>query len=182
MTARPPLFVLDTDIINTLAKDSASLPAQLRTRIRQIPSCTLALHAGAIIEIGGGSTKVHGTNSKKAERLKIRLEQLLASDIRFLPLTAHASRSYAQMTTVPALSHFWVTPLGTKRPRPCQDLSIAATAIAHATTVVTRNTADFASIDPYFSLPGLLNPIDDAPKLALPAAPPISRPISVWMH
>ncbi len=45
MTARPPLFVLDTDIINTLAKDSASLPAQLRTRIRQIPSCTLALPA-----------------------------------------------------------------------------------------------------------------------------------------
>ena len=142
------MFVLDTNVVSELSKAKAGKADRGVTAwALGVPAESLYVSAITILELETGVLLVHLRDPKQGALLRSWLGQhvLPAFSGRVLPVdTAVAQRCAA---------------LHVPDPRSERDALIAATALVHHMTVVTRNVADFEAI----GVP-LLNPWDTVAK------------------
>src|SRR3954452_10982227 len=144
------MFLLDTNVISELRKARAGkADRNVTTWVETVPAGSLFLSVIVIQELEIGVLLAERRDSKQGSRLRIWLDEHVLPTFagRILPVdTAVVRRSAA---------------LHVPDPRPIRDGLIAATALVHGMTVVTRNIADFVAT----GVP-LLNPWDDPRGLA----------------
>jgi len=155
MSPEPEMFVLDTNVLSSLAHKRPNPNV-----IAWILSTTSAVSIpfSALIEIERGIQNLAGRNPLRQRQLAEWLESLLASDMPVLGMDAEIARQFAKMTMVPALHDLWMTNPMAKKPHLGQDLAIAATAIVVEAPIATLNIKDFVRIHRYFPLPGVFDP------------------------
>jgi toxin FitB len=128
------MFLLDTNVISELRKASAGKADRNVTMWAQlVPADALFLSVIVIQELEIGVLLTERRDPKQGSLLRIWLNNhvLPSFDGRILPIdTAVARRSGV---------------LHVPDPRPIRDGLIAATALVHGMTVVTRNIVDFAT-------------------------------------
>jgi toxin FitB len=149
------MHVLDTNVVSELRKAKAGkADRHVAAWASGVPTEALFVSAITILELETGVLLVHRRDPRQGAMLRNWLDQhvLPAFSGRVLPVdTAVAQRRAA---------------LHGPDPRSERDALIAATAMVHSMTVVTRNVADFAA-----TCVTLLNPWD-------PAVPPRRRTVS----
>lgn len=127
------MFVLDTNVVSELRKAKAGKADRNVTAwAAGVPAATLHVSAITILELETGVLLVQRRDPAQGALLRAWLDQavLPAFSGRVLPVdTAVAQRCAA---------------LHVPDPRAERDALIAATALVHGMTVVTRNIADFA--------------------------------------
>lgn len=135
-------FLLDTNVISELRKPASRADRAVRAWAAAREPSALYLSALTILEIEVGIARLGRRDPGQASRLKVWLEEevLDVFEGRILPLGVVEMRRAA-----------W---LHVPDPRPERDALIAATAVAHDLTLVTRKVADFESmgvavIDPW---------------------------------
>lgn len=128
------MYVLDTNVVSELRKaGSGKADPQVVAWAASVSAEVLHISAITILELETGVLQVQRRDPKQGAMLRAWLDQqvLPAFSGRVLPVdTAVAQRCAAQH--VPD-------------PRSERDALIAATALVHGFTVVTRNMADFAA-------------------------------------
>jgi toxin FitB len=128
------MFLLDTNVISELRKARAGkADPNVAAWARTVPPASLFLSVIVIQELEIGTLLAERRDPAKGEILRAWLDDhvLPSFSERILPIdTAVARRSAA---------------LHIPDPRPIRDALIAATALTHGMTVVTRNVADFES-------------------------------------
>ena len=128
------MFLLDTNVVSELRKALAGKAHRnVVTWAQAVPAESLFLSAVVIQELEIGALLVERRDAAQAAILRDWLDNHVLPDFseRILPIdTAVARRSAA---------------LHVPNPRPIRDGFIAATALVHRMTVVTRNVVDFAS-------------------------------------
>ena len=125
------MFVLDTNVISELRQGKPYQSAEVRAWAAGQPSSRLFLSAITILELEMGILALERRTPPQGRALRIWLSgvrEAFASQI--LPFTDITA-------TVCASLHV-------PNPRSERDAMIAATAIEHSFTVVTRNVSDFA--------------------------------------
>ena len=121
------MYLLDTNVVSELRR---SRPHQSVVNwIQDIPADQLHLSSVTIGEIQAGIEITREQNPDKAEEIESWLERVIDA-YEVLPVDAAAFREWAR------LMHRQADNL-------LQDALIAAVAIVHRLTVVTRNTRDF---------------------------------------
>ncbi|MEA2741937.1 MAG: toxin FitB [Acetobacteraceae bacterium] len=139
------MFLLDTNVISELRKARAGkADRNVATWVRTIPGGSLFLSAIVIQELEIGTLLAERRDPSRGALLRAWLDDQVLPTFsqRILPIdTAVARRSAA---------------LHVPDPRPIRDGLIAATALVHGMTVVTRNVADFMPTGV-----SLLNPWND---------------------
>lgn len=125
------MYLLDTNVVSELRR---ARPHQaVLNWIQDIPADQLHLSSVTIGEIQAGIEITREQDPAKADEIEDWLERVLnAYDV--LPVDAAAFRQWAR------LMHRQASQL-------LQDALIAAVAIVHRLTVVTRNTRDFDQLD-----------------------------------
>ena len=127
------MFLLDTNVISELRKaGDGKADANVVTWLSSVDATTVYLSAITLMEIELGILRIERRDPAQGARLRAWMDQHILPEFadRTLPVdTAVALRC--------ALLHV-------PDPRPERDAFIAATALAHGMTVVTRNIADFA--------------------------------------
>lgn len=131
------MYLLDTNVISELRK--AKPHGAVLTWITTIDNAQLYISSVTIGEIQAGIEITREQNLQKAQEIETWLE-LISDTYNVLPMGSLEFRVWAQL-----MHH--------KSDELYEDAMIAATAIAHNLTVVTRNVADFTD----FKVP-LLNP------------------------
>jgi predicted nucleic acid-binding protein len=138
------MFLLDTNVVSELRKAKAGkADSGVTCWARSVPAGSLFLSAIVILELELGTLLVERRDPSQGALLRDWLDNhvLPAFARRILPVdTAVARRAAA---------------LHVPDPRPFRDGLIAATALVHGMTVVTRNLVDFKSTGAM-----LLNPWD----------------------
>ena len=138
------MFLLDTNVISELRKaGDGKADTNVVTWLSSVDATTFYLSAVTLMEIELGILRIERRDPAQGARLRAWMDQHILPEFadRTLPVdTAVALRC---------------APLHVPDPRPERDAFIAATALAHGMTVVTRNVADFAPT----GVP-LLNPWD----------------------
>jgi predicted nucleic acid-binding protein len=138
------MFLLDTNVISELRKaGDGKADANVVAWLSSVDATTFYLSAITLMEIELGILRIERRDPAQGARLRAWMDQHILPEFadRTLPVdTAVALRC---------------APLHVPDPRPERDAFIAATALAHGMTVVTRNIADFAPT----GVP-LLNPWD----------------------
>ena len=138
------MFLLDTNVISELRKaGDGKADANVVAWLSSVDATTVYLSAITLMEIELGILRIERRDPAQGARLRAWMDQHILPEFadRTLPVdTAVALRC---------------APLHVPDPRPERDAFIAATALAHGMTVVTRNVADFAPT----GVP-LLNPWD----------------------
>jgi hypothetical protein len=138
------MFLLDTNVISELRKaGDGKADANVVAWLSSVDATTFYLSAITLMEIELGILRIERRDPAQGARLRAWMDQRIMPEFadRTLPVdTAVALRC---------------APLHVPDPRPERDAFIAATALAHGMTVVTRNVADFAPT----GVP-LLNPWD----------------------
>lgn len=135
------MYLLDTNVVSELRR--ARPHRSVLNWIEDIPADQLYLSSVTIGEIQAGIEITREQDPAKAEEIESWLERVLdAYDV--LPVDAAAFRQWAR------LMHRQADQL-------LQDALIAAVAIVHRLTVVTRNTRDFDQLD----VP-VLNPFENS--------------------
>jgi predicted nucleic acid-binding protein len=128
------MFLLDTNVISELRKVRAgNADPHVAAWVRTVPPASLFLSAIVIQELEIGTLLAERRDPSKGTILRAWLNDHVLPSFaeRILPIdTAVARRSAA---------------LHVPDPRPIRDALIAATALTHGMTVVTRNLADFES-------------------------------------
>jgi predicted nucleic acid-binding protein len=126
------MFLLDTNVLSELRKARAGKADRNVTAwVRTVPGASLFLSVIVIQELEIGTLLAERRDPVKGAILRAWLDDhvLITFAERILPVdTAVARRSAA---------------LHIPNPRPIRDGLIAATALTHGMTVVTRNEADF---------------------------------------
>ena len=134
-------FLLETVLLSDLRKTKPS-----RKVVRWIQAQkaeTLFISVVSVGEIERGIEKVRKTDAEFAAELELWLEALLRLyDEQVLPVSANAARLWGRLSA--KLGHGRV------------DLLIAATALTHGLTVVTRNVKHFAPTGV-----AVINPFED---------------------
>jgi predicted nucleic acid-binding protein len=139
------MFLLDTNVISELRKARAGkADRNVTTWVETVPAGSLFLSVIVIQELEIGVLLAERRDPKQGSFLRIWLDEHV--------LPAFAGRILFVDTAVARRS----ARLHVPDPRPVRDGLIAATALVHAMTVVTRNIADFIAT----GVP-LLNPWDD---------------------
>lgn len=133
------MFILDTNVISAARRPERS--RKLASWLYAQPEETLFLSVITIGEIARGVELQERANPDFAQDLRVWLDrtETLFQD-RILPFTSQDARVWGQLSA--RIGH------------PGADLMIAATALSHGATVVTRNLSDFAptgaqTLDPF---------------------------------
>lgn len=121
------MYLLDTNIVSEVRKPRPH--GGLVEWLRATPEQSLFLSAVTIGEIQAGIEITREQDAAKAAEIEAWLDQLSLS-IQILPVDAAVFRRWAQLMHRRADHHL-------------EDALIAATALLHGLTVVTRNTRDF---------------------------------------
>jgi len=138
------MFLLDTNVISELRKagDGKAYP-NVVAWLSSVDAATLYLSAITLLEIELGVLRIERRDAPQGARLRAWMTHHILPEFldRTLPVDATVALRCA--------------PLHVPDPRSERDALIAATALAHGMTVVTRNVADFEAT----GVP-LLNPWD----------------------
>lgn len=125
------MFILDTNVISELRHGKPQQSAAVRAWAAGQPSSKLFLSAITILELEIGILALERRTPPQGSSLRAWLDGVrLAFENRILPFTGN---------TAPLCAALHVPD-----PRSERDAMIAATAIEHRFTVVTRNVSDFA--------------------------------------
>jgi predicted nucleic acid-binding protein len=128
------MFLLDTNVISELRKARAGkADHNVVAWVQNVPAESLFLSAIVVQELEIGALLAEWRGAPQGKILRTWLDDYVLPDFseRILPIdTAVARRSAA---------------LHVPNPRPIRDGLIAATALVHGLSVVTRNVTDFAS-------------------------------------
>lgn len=141
------MFLLDTNVLSELRKaGDGKADANVLAWLSNVNPVTVYLSAITIMEIELGVLRIERRDPVQGARLRTWMDHHILPEFadRIVPI----DKAVAQRC---ALLHV-------PDPRPERDAFIAATALAHGMTVVTRNIADFAPT----GVP-LLNPWDAHP-------------------
>ncbi|MHB1513551.1 MAG: PIN domain-containing protein [Acidiferrobacter sp.] len=126
------MYLLDTNVISELRKagDGRADP-RVTTWLSQADAGDFYLSVVTLMELALGILLVARRDRKQGDRLSAWLETRVVREFaeRTLPVDAAVARRCAK--------------LHVPDPRPERDAFIAATALVHGMTVVTRNTGDF---------------------------------------
>jgi len=128
------IFLLDTNVVSEIRKErSGRADANVIRWAAEADPETLFLSAISLMEVETGVFMAERKNPAEGRALRHWLETRLLPQFgkRVLPVDAAVARTCAGLH-VPAR-------------RPDRDALIAATALVHGMTVVTRNVKDFAS-------------------------------------
>lgn len=125
------MYLLDTNIISELRRLRPH--KAVLNWIADVPADQIFLSAVTVGEIQAGIEITREQDIAKAEELEAWLDQVVAS-YGVLPMDAVAFREWAR------LKH-------RKSDTLIEDAMIAATAIVHRLTVVTRNVRDFGKLE-----------------------------------
>jgi toxin FitB len=141
------MFILDTNVISELRKaGDGKADANVVAWLSSVDAGTLYLSAITLMEIELGVLRIERRDPVQGAKLRAWVDQRILPEFadRTLPVDLAVALRCA--------------PLHVPDPRPERDAFIAATALVHGMTIVTRNLADFAPI----GVP-LVNPWD-APR------------------
>lgn len=141
------MFLLDTNVISELRKvRSGKADPQVALWARAAPQDSLYLSVMVIQELEVGVLRIERRDTVAGALLRTWLERevIPVFQDRILPITMAIARKAASLQ-VPD-------------PQPFRDSLIAATALVHGLTVVTRNVRDFAPTGV-----SVLNPWDPHP-------------------
>lgn len=137
------MYLLDTNVVSELRKvRTGKADARVTAWAQVTPASEMFLSAISVLELELGLLLVERRDHAQATLLRIWLDQhvLPAFDGRILPVDTAVARHCAK--------------LHVPDPRAERDALIAATALVHGLTVVTRNVSDFEATNV-----GLLNPL-----------------------
>jgi toxin FitB len=124
------MFLLDTNVVSELRKTTQAEPVVRAWASGHSPDL-FHLSTMTLMELEIGVLRIERRDKPQGDRLRHWLQQVVAQfDGRILPIDTGIARACAK--------------LHVPDPRPERDALIAATALVHGLTVVTRNTADFA--------------------------------------
>ena len=124
------MYLLDTNVVSELRRPNPS--RNVMNWVRAVPAEQLYLSAGTIGEIQAGIEITREQDAAKARELEAWLGGLIDSQ-SVLPVDADAFRQ-------------WGTLMHRKSDTLIQDAMIAAVAVVHGLTVVTRNVRDFEAL------------------------------------
>jgi toxin FitB len=125
------MYILDTNVVSELRK-LAKADARVSAWSNAMPTAQIFLSAITILELEIGALRIARKDHMQATYLRTWIDSQVLGlfDGRILPVDAIVARTCAA--------------LHVPDPRPDRDAYIAATAIVHRMTVVTRNVGDFA--------------------------------------
>jgi len=126
------VYLLDTNVISELRQGKPNQSAEVRNWAAQHRASTLYLSAITLLELERGILLLERRTPPQGAALRVWLTGVRAAFAgRILPFTEQAASLCAALHV----------------PDPCseRDAMIAATALEHGFTVVTRNTPDFAN-------------------------------------
>ena len=135
-------YLLDTNVVSELRKPPSRISDRVRAWAARTPSGDLYLSVIVLLELEMGVLAIERRDSAQGGRLRewLELQVLPAFAERILAIDAKAARICAE--------------LHVSERRPDRDALIAATALSHGMTVVTRNVSDFTpmgvpTLDPW---------------------------------
>ena len=138
------MFILDTNVVSELRKvRSGKADPQFAQWADSVDAGSLYLSAITVLELETGILQIARKDSEQGAMLRTWLETLVLPEFggRIFPVDTAVARRCAR--------------LHVPNPRAERDALIAATALVHGMTIVTRNLADFATTGV-----SLLNPWD----------------------
>ncbi|WP_167001362.1 type II toxin-antitoxin system VapC family toxin [Mumia sp. ZJ430] len=125
-------FILDTNVVSEV-RFGDRMDARVRAWLENVPEHECHLSAITVFELAHGVARIERRDSAQGRRLREWFErQIVAYEARILPIDLPVARETAR--------------LHVPDPRPERDAFIAATAIVHGMTVVTRSVADFSPL------------------------------------
>ena len=124
------MFLLDTNVVSELRRPRPH--GAVLAWIADVPAEQLFVSAVTVGEIQAGIEITREQDAAKAEELEVWLDRVLAS-YGVLPMDAPAFRQWARL-------------MHRRSDTITEDAMIAATAIVHRLTVVTRNVRDFSEL------------------------------------
>lgn len=137
------MYVLDTNVISELRQRKPNQSREVRFWASDKPASHLFISAVSILELEKGVLALERRTPPQGGALRVWLNGVKACfSGRILPFTETTA-------TLCAAMHI-------PNPKSERDAMIAATALEHQMTVVTRNVSDFAGTDV-----GLINPFHD---------------------
>jgi len=125
------VFLLDTNIVSELRRPRPN--THVVAWVKEVADRNLCVSAVTVGEIQAGIELTREQDPGKAEELEVWADQVAAS-YSVLPMDAACFRRWAKL-------------MHGQSDRVYEDAMIAATALTHNLTVVTRNVRDFARFD-----------------------------------
>jgi predicted nucleic acid-binding protein len=128
------MFLLDTNVVSELRKVRlGKANPEVARWAETVEAVTLYISAITVLELELGALLVERRDAKQGRSLRIWLDSHVLPEFedRILPVDAVVAQRWAH--------------LHVPDPRAERDALIAATALAHGMTVVTRNLNDFAA-------------------------------------
>lgn len=125
-------YLLDTNVVSELRKRSAVRDPRVHAWAVSRDASDMALSVITVLEVGLGVARLARRDPLQAQHLRTWFDDVILSEFgdRTLPITVPVARRNIA--------------LHADGPRPERDAWIAATALVHGLTVVTRNVSDFA--------------------------------------
>ncbi len=126
------MFVLDTNVVSELRKvRSGKADAQVARWVDSTDAISLYISAITVLELETGVLQMERSNSSRGKTLRTWMNNHVVPEFagRGLSVDIAVAQRYAR--------------LHVPDPRAQRDTLIAATALVHAMTVVTRNVSDF---------------------------------------